>query len=172
MAEVDEASFEMESESIGGNRQEDTRSLGDVTTVGVLRSSHVKIRSTSSGRSEQSDYMFAHPDFEDGLNHASPSIPGQDTTGIESTAVNSLSLDNKLDTKGDLWPSRVEFVHVLEQESQVDRDKRILEQLGYSEVLGRDYEFWASFSVGYCAFGGIQAAALNMYTTWVYGGAQ
>ena len=53
-----------------------------------------------------------------------------------------------------------------------ERDKRILEQLGYSEVLGRDYGFWASFSVGYCVIGGFQGAVLSTHVAWSYGGPQ
>jgi hypothetical protein len=56
--------------------------------------------------------------------------------------------------------------------AQRERDKRILEQLGYSEVLGRDYGFWASFSVGYCVIGGFQGAILSTHLTWLYGGPQ
>jgi hypothetical protein len=175
VAEVDEASEEMELESLKSSSEgglADARSQGNVTTADVLGSSDVNIHSASSRRSIPSDFVFDHPDCGQSRNQAGPSTLGQGTTGIESTAANSLNLDHKHDMTDDHWSSRVDFLHVFEQESQVDRDKRILEQLGYSEVLGRDYGFWASFSVGYCAFGGLQAAALNMYTTWVYGGAQ
>ena len=173
--EDEELMGEMEAESMKSSSEDglaDARFQENVTTAGVLGTSDVKIRSASSGRSMQSDSIFDHPELEESLNQAGPSTLWQGTTGIESTAANSIDVDNKLDMTDDLWSSRVEFLHVLEQESQVDRDKRILEQLGYSEVLGRDYGFWASFSVGYCAFGGLQAAALNMYVTWLYGGTQ
>jgi len=56
------------------------------------------------------------------------------------------------------------------QDDQRERDKRRLEQLGYSEVLGRDYGFWSSFSVGYCVIGGFQGAVFNTYLTYVVGG--
>ncbi len=38
-------------------------------------------------------------------------------------------------------------------EIQMERDRKRLEQLGYSEVLGRDYGFWACFSVAFCNIG-------------------
>ena len=59
-----------------------------------------------------------------------------------------------------------------EAQDERERDKRILEQLGYSEVLGRDYGFWASFSVGYCVIGGFQGAILSTHVAWSYGGPQ
>jgi hypothetical protein len=58
------------------------------------------------------------------------------------------------------------------EDDQRERDKRRLEQLGYSEVLGRDYGFWSSFSVGYCVIGGFQGAVLSTYVTYAVGGPQ
>ena len=172
--EDEELAYGSESGSLRSSQDgiANTRKKDNVMATGVLRSSDVETRRPSSEPSEQMDFMFNQLNSDESRNEAGPSTLWTDTTGIKSTAVDTLSLDNKLDIQDDLPSSRVEYLHVLEQESQVDRDKRILEQLGYSEVLGRDYGFWASFSVGYCAFGGIQAAALNLYVTWVFGGTQ
>lgn len=38
-------------------------------------------------------------------------------------------------------------------EKQRLRDEKRLEQLGYSQVLGRDYGFWSNFAVGFCNIG-------------------
>lgn len=44
----------------------------------------------------------------------------------------------------------------LEEEArQRESDRGRLEQLGYSQDLGRDYGFWGSFSVGFCNIGGV-----------------
>lgn len=39
------------------------------------------------------------------------------------------------------------------EEKQRQRDQKRLEQLGYSQVLGRDYGFWSNFAVGFCNIG-------------------
>jgi hypothetical protein len=61
---------------------------------------------------------------------------------------------------------------VLESSGQKERDQRRLEQLGYSQDLGRDYGFWASFSVGFCNIGGLQGSLFGIFTTFSYGGPQ
>jgi hypothetical protein len=38
-------------------------------------------------------------------------------------------------------------------EKQRLRDEKRLEQMGYSQVLGRDYGFWSNFAVGFCNIG-------------------
>lgn len=40
-----------------------------------------------------------------------------------------------------------------DEAKQKERDLQRLEQLGYSQVLGRDYGFWANFSVGFVNIG-------------------
>jgi hypothetical protein len=44
-------------------------------------------------------------------------------------------------------------MHLTPEEIQRERDRKRLEQLGYSEVLGRDYGFWACFAVAFCNIG-------------------
>ncbi|KAJ9112571.1 hypothetical protein QFC19_000588 [Naganishia cerealis] len=47
------------------------------------------------------------------------------------------------------------------EEKQRERDQKRLEQLGYSQVLGRDYGFWSNFAVGFCNIG-----VSNAYDHW------
>ena len=61
---------------------------------------------------------------------------------------------------------------VLESADQKERDQRRLEQLGYSQDLGRDYGFWACFSVGFCNIGSLQGSLFGIFTTFSYGGPQ
>jgi len=61
-------------------------------------------------------------------------------------------------------------VHLTPEELQRERDRKRLEQLGYSEVLGRDYGFWPCFSVAFCNIGFLQGTLLGILGTFKYGG--
>ncbi|KAJ9123141.1 hypothetical protein QFC22_001334 [Naganishia vaughanmartiniae] len=56
------------------------------------------------------------------------------------------------------------------EEKQRQRDQKRLEQLGYSQVLGRDYGFWSNFAVGFCNIGAVQGTIFGILTTFKYGG--
>ncbi|KAJ9107615.1 hypothetical protein QFC21_001074 [Naganishia friedmannii] len=56
------------------------------------------------------------------------------------------------------------------EEKQRQRDQKRLEQLGYSQVLGRDYGFWSNFAVGFCNIGAVQGTIFGILTTFRYGG--
>lgn len=45
--------------------------------------------------------------------------------------------------------------------TQTDRDTHRLQQLGYDAVLGRDYNFWSSVSIGWMNIGTIQVSTLR-----------
>jgi hypothetical protein len=80
-----------------------------------------------------------------GLRGHSRTASGEESTENMEAPSRSHSMSQSMHTTGGR-PMSAEDI-------QKERDRKRLEQLGYSEVLGRDYGFWACFSVAFCNIG-------------------
>lgn len=122
-----------------------------------------------NGNNEEDDRIDLHRDVERGVD---PFGDGATPKDLHDPAVElGTNSQHSSDNKSYADPIPLAVLDSADQ-NQKSRDQRRLEQLGYSQDLGRDYGFWASFSVGFCNIGGLQGSLFGIFTTFSYGGPQ